>query len=237
MNNPDGDHGAVTEPAGEALTPPGPPPAPPTRGRPVDPEKQRAIMKAATHQFLETGYEGTSMDAIAQRAGVSKQTVYRHFGTKEALLRLCITAKMAEFMPEPESLIQSGHDLRSTLVEVGDGFVRLLISEEALSLHRLVTEEVSRGSVLPQVFYDEGPQRMHDMLAAFLARQAAAGRLSVSAPHLAAEQLICMFKGLDHMACTIGVDQAQTPESRAARVRSAVDLFLAGYAPDPAQAT
>ena len=64
--------------------------------RPTDPRchdegrsarKRRAILEAATTRFLRNGYRGTSMDEIAARAAVSKQTVYKHFADKETPLR------------------------------------------------------------------------------------------------------------------------------------------------------
>ena len=46
---------------------------------------QEKIIGAAEAAFLKHGYLGTSMDAVAELAGVSKQTVYSNFGSKEAL--------------------------------------------------------------------------------------------------------------------------------------------------------
>src|SRR3954454_651281 len=54
--------------------------------------KRRAIVAAATTAFLDHGYRGTSMDAVAAAAGVSKQTVYQHFGDKQRLFRELIAA-------------------------------------------------------------------------------------------------------------------------------------------------
>jgi AcrR family transcriptional regulator len=53
-------------------------------------EKEQQILKGALPEFLENGYGGTSMDRIAQAAGVSKQTVYSHFGSKEDLFKALI---------------------------------------------------------------------------------------------------------------------------------------------------
>jgi AcrR family transcriptional regulator len=53
--------------------------------------KRDAILKGAKAVFLKRGFEGTSMDAVALRAGVSKMTVYRHFGSKESLFAGVIT--------------------------------------------------------------------------------------------------------------------------------------------------
>jgi len=58
--------------------------------------KRKAIVEAATTTFLQKGYLGTSMDEIATLAGVSKQTVYKHFADKEALFSELVTATVAE---------------------------------------------------------------------------------------------------------------------------------------------
>lgn len=52
--------------------------------------KAEQILEGALSQFLAYGYSGTSMDRIAQSAGVSKQTLYSHFGDKEGLFKALI---------------------------------------------------------------------------------------------------------------------------------------------------
>ena len=51
-------------------------------GRPKDPGKRAAILDAAKRLFVSQGFERVSMDQIAAEAGVSKLTVYSHFGDK-----------------------------------------------------------------------------------------------------------------------------------------------------------
>jgi AcrR family transcriptional regulator len=64
--------------------------APRGRGRPRDPETDRAILHAAFELFLERGVDGASMEQIARRAGVGKLTVYRRWSSKEELLAQAI---------------------------------------------------------------------------------------------------------------------------------------------------
>ena len=54
------------------------------------PKKERIgdIIQAAVDEFLENGYDGTSMDSIARRAGVSKGGLYHHFASKDEILLL-----------------------------------------------------------------------------------------------------------------------------------------------------
>ena len=53
-------------------------------------EKAVAVLKGATQEFLPNGYAATSMDRVAKAAGVSKATVYSHFGDKEGLFNALI---------------------------------------------------------------------------------------------------------------------------------------------------
>ena len=71
------------------------------RGRPKDPAKRAAILEAAKTLFLAGGFSGTSMDAVAKEAGVSKLTVYSHFSDKETLFSAAIEAKCQNMLPMP----------------------------------------------------------------------------------------------------------------------------------------
>lgn len=70
------------------------------RGRPRDPDADAAILQAALELFVEGGVEGTSMQGIAQRAGVGKLTVYRRWSSKEELLARAIESARGD-IPEP----------------------------------------------------------------------------------------------------------------------------------------
>ena len=65
----------------------------PSPGRPKDMEKRAAVLEAAKNLFVSRGFEGTSMDAVAAEAGVSKLTVYSHFGDKDTLFKAAVQSK------------------------------------------------------------------------------------------------------------------------------------------------
>src|SRR3984957_10945617 len=69
-------------------------------GRPKDMEKRAAILAAAKALFIRNAFAGTSMDAIAADAGVSKLTVYSHFGDKDNLFREVIRSRIQDLLPE-----------------------------------------------------------------------------------------------------------------------------------------
>jgi AcrR family transcriptional regulator len=95
------------EPAPEAVAPatPSPPaiPANPVRGRgrPRSEPARQAILASATDLLLARGLSAVSMDAIAERAGVSKATIYRWWPTKETLALDALYEQLTEPTPEP----------------------------------------------------------------------------------------------------------------------------------------
>ena len=87
----------------------------PARGRPKDASKKEDILLAASDLFLQRGFHGTSMDALAQAAGVSKATVYSHFTDKNALYQALIKNKVKDyqlddFSPHLSWDMQADHD-------------------------------------------------------------------------------------------------------------------------------
>ncbi len=62
-------------------------------GRPIDTGKRAAVLAAAQRLFLSSGFAGTSMDAVAEAAGVSKLTAYKYFGSKQELFATAVAAK------------------------------------------------------------------------------------------------------------------------------------------------
>jgi len=63
--------------------------------RPRSEEAHRAALEATVEVLLEAGVEGTTLEEVAARSGVAKSTLYRHFGSREALIakaaRGCVT--------------------------------------------------------------------------------------------------------------------------------------------------
>ncbi len=69
------------------------------RGRPRDPALDQAILDAAREVVAGRGYTGASMDEIARTAGVGKDTLYRRWDSKQALVIQLLTAMADEHVP------------------------------------------------------------------------------------------------------------------------------------------
>jgi len=90
--------------------------AAPRRGRPRSEQARLAILDATGELLLEHGLPGVSMDAVAERAGVSKATIYRWWPSKETLaLEAVYRAWSAAEAPQPDTGSLRG-DLRAILL-------------------------------------------------------------------------------------------------------------------------
>lgn len=72
------------------------------RGRPRDPSVDRAILDAARSVVAKKGFTGASMDEIARRAGVGKDTLYRRWKSKEDLVLHLLKTMSEENVPAPQ---------------------------------------------------------------------------------------------------------------------------------------
>ena len=72
-------------------------------GRPRDPAIDRAILDAAREVIAERGYTGASMDAIARTAGIGKDTLYRRWDSKQALVIQLLMVMADEYVPFREA--------------------------------------------------------------------------------------------------------------------------------------
>jgi AcrR family transcriptional regulator len=208
--------------------------------RPEDAEekanrKRREISQAAIGEFLAKGYAGTSMDDVAAAARVSKQTVYKHFGSKEELFVAIIEATVGEVMNEVFERVSTSPDhhgeLAQELFTMGRRLIVLVMQPELLALRRLVTGEASRFPQLGEVWWRGGPARLIAELTGRLRQADKDGQLAVDDPPLAAQQLQWLILSIPLNRAMLAPDQAYTSEELYHYSDAGVRTFLAAYRP------
>lgn len=204
----------------------------PGPGRPKDPEKRLAILEAAKALFPRHGFDGTSMDAIAAEAGVSKLTVYSHFHDKETLFVEAVRGKCQELLPDELFLPGAGLPIRQALLKIGRSFLALVSSEVAMNLHRMILADPRNGPKLGQMFWEAGPARITGSFRAFLDTAVAGGQLEIPDTQVAASHFLCLLKGAVNvrMLCCDGHGDDPAGHDRE-HVEQVVDFFLRAYQP------
>src|SRR3954471_11406325 len=106
--------------------------------------KRDLFLNTAHDLFLAQGVGGTSIDQIAEAAGVSRQTIYNNFDSKAALFQV-IAGALADHVVEPllNEDLQTG-DVESTLMALAGRTLALMVLPSTLALHRLVVTEAPK---------------------------------------------------------------------------------------------
>lgn len=198
-------------------------------GRPKDLAKRVAILEAAKRLFVAQGFDGVSMDQIAAGAGVSKLTVYSHFGDKHTLFGEAISSKCREQMPDALFASPAPGTCHEQLAQIARAFFGMITSPEALAIHRMMTAPGTEPR-LRELFWNAGPERVQAAFAAYLQRCADEGQLAIDDVPRAASQFFALLKGEMHMMMMCGVCRGPGPDDVDAHIAATVDLFVRGYA-------
>lgn len=199
-------------------------------GRPKDLGKRAAILEAAKVLFIEQGYSGVSMDSIAAQAGVSKLTVYSHFGDKETLFSQAVQSKCIEMLPDALFVADAEGPLRDQLLGIGHAFFELITSDAALSIQRVMMAPETDAR-LRELFWQAGPLRTCEALAEFLRSRTARGELQIDDFAQAGQQFLTLVKGEVHMHMMCGMPLSPAETDATTHVAASVDFFLRAYAP------
>jgi len=222
----------MSDPHRAKSTPPGAPLRQSGPGRPKDLGKRAAILDAAKRLFTTQGFAGVSMDQIAADAGVSKLTVYSHFGDKEALFAAAVRAHCDQQLPDSLFEAADAAPLQEGLLQIARAFFTMISAPEALAGHRVMCTPQVVESPMPRLFWEAGPQRLQDSLALVLQHHVDAGELAIPDVRRAATEFLCLAKGELHARMIFGCcDGGDVPSSHEveAQLESAVALFLHGY--------
>ncbi len=195
--------------------------------------KRRAILEAATTVFLSNGYLGTSMDEIAALAHVSKQTVYKHFADKERLFSAIVTATVDQIAdPNTDEVLKlrDTGDIEGDLRDFARRQLSAVMRPRLLQLRRLVIGEAARFPQLGRLFYERGPGRTIEALAAMFERLASRGALELDDPRLAAAHFNWLVMSIPlNRAMLLGEDEPASAAELNRYADAGVSAFLAVY--------
>jgi TetR/AcrR family transcriptional regulator, mexJK operon transcriptional repressor len=200
--------------------------------------KRGTILDAGRELFLTGGYQGTSVDQIAARAAVSKQTVYKHFGDKQRLLFAIVSNALesaVRSLSERIAVLPDTTDLEADLVELATDYLHAVLQGPVVALRRLVVGEANRLPELAELYYEHAPARTLAGFADAFRRLHERGLLCAPESSTAADHFAflivgkpideALFRGGPRVLEGIDVDTY---------VRSGVRAFLAAYRSDGA---
>lgn len=193
--------------------------------------KQRRILEAALSVFAAEGYSGTSMDAIAAKAAVSKPTLYQYFGTKEQLFTEIMLAERNTMLL---AFDHPGTDMVAELHSFAWHYADTVMRPEFLSLARLIIGEAQRFPEIGRAYQAAGPDRVLAGMITYLNRQRDAGKLSFDDAELAAEDLWGLILSAPRNQALHLPDRIPTKPELARYINNGLRVFLKAYSTDPA---
>ncbi|MDR3450837.1 MAG: TetR/AcrR family transcriptional regulator [Alphaproteobacteria bacterium] len=186
---------------------------------------QDKILDAATALFFAHGYGGTSIEAVAARARITKRTLYVRFANKQELFR-GVVRRIVEHVTPPAANVEqlfSGASIDETLRRVAQAILQASLSAESLALHRIIIAEATRFPELAMVLHQQkSRQEAITRIAGLLTRN-----FALSDPAFAAEQFLFLVVAAPQRRA-LGLGTPFTPAELAAWSDKAVDLFLNG---------
>lgn len=199
-------------------------------GRPKDPAKRDAILEASKKLFVQLGFDAVSMDQIASEAGVSKLTVYSHFGDKESLFAAAVKSHCEQGMPPSLLEDRPAMPVRERLLEIASAFYAMISAPEAVAGHRILCSPQLANTPLPQMFWEAGPRRVQEEFARLLDARVAAGQLDIADTALASSQFFTLLKGEPHARLVFGCGSAGASHATDAdHLAACVEFFLRAY--------
>ncbi len=193
-------------------------------------KRHEELLERSLEMFAESGFEMTTIDAIANSLNMTKRTIYARYSDKAALFEAAMERAIKRWVLPPEMLRATDTgDLRTTLVAFARLRVGNNLTHEGLRLQRIVTSEAFR---FPGVFtrYEAATLVVIDYLVALFQRHA---RQSPGAwfadPELAATTFLSMINAPARLALLFGRSQNQAAIETF--IDKTVRLFLDGLRP------
>ena len=190
--------------------------------------KEQEVLDVATEYFLQHGYRGASINAMARSSGISKESIYRYFSSKQQLFEAVIGRELIEYRRNLHRLDATlrSMDLRAALTTVSETILAIITTDRTLALRRLIFDEATRSPEVGQHYYKIGANQAYTVLQSVLDTHAHESDFDV--PTLARHFLamLCWRMTLERQCSVRG---EPTQEEIAELSASIVDDFMKAF--------
>ncbi|NTA19004.1 TetR/AcrR family transcriptional regulator [Agrobacterium tumefaciens] len=196
------------------------------RGRPANEALGQTIVDVACELFEELGFHAATLDMVAQRAKISKLSIYKHFENKEALFGAAFAARCQQLVPQKlfEGVDGTAED---QLMAAGSSLLRTLLRPEVRNVEAMVMADTPNQKSLSKLHYEAGPAHIIAQIEGLLRQLHAKALLNVPDPLRSARLFAALFKGSDLLiVARFDVAKANDEKEIESYCRSAVAIFI-----------
>jgi TetR/AcrR family transcriptional regulator, mexJK operon transcriptional repressor len=206
-------------------------------GRPTREEaarRDRRLIEVATRLFMERGFDATSVEAVAEAAGVGKPTVYARYRDKRDLFAAVLKDRIAAWLAplaaaaEAQARRTGPGDVETALHDLSRALLAHATTPGAVMLKRCLAAQAPHFPDLARLAHEEGWLRGVRAVATLLESFAARGQIAAPDPELAADLFLTLIVGRSSQVALYGI--VPDPEGLERRRQAAVEVFLRGVA-------
>lgn len=189
-------------------------------------QRKARILSAATDLFLSLGYGETSIDAIVEKSGGSKATLYSYYPTKADLFRAVVDSIVSD---DDDGELQSFDNIRDTLVHFAEHRLLVVFSRKHRALMGLIIAERDRFKDIARMYYERGPLRGHILLRDYFETLIEKGLIDIRSADEASEFFRGMLMHQRYIDQLFLDGPMPSAEEVSVRARHVVDRFLEAY--------
>ena len=192
--------------------------------------RSERLIEIAASMFMERGFEGTSIDAVAEAAGIGKATLYARYRDKAALFAAVVRRQIDRWLIVSATEVPTrGERVAEVLSTMGRSMAAAILIPEAIAINRIITAQATRFPELAHMAHREAWQRSNASIAAVLEHFAREGQIAVEDSEMAADLFLSLVVGRLSRLAMLGI--AIDPGQVERRIEAAVALFLNGVVP------
>ncbi len=177
----------------------------------TDPDKQKSIAQAAFQVFAEHGFRKTSMQLIAQKAGMSRPALYLHFQSKEDVFRFLAIGYLTKVADSIDRILAVSGPATQVLQRVFDAFdpdgikAILLDAKHGDELMAITNDSMKDAA-------DKIAARINYAFSKWLEQENTARRIVCDTPELTARTIMSSYEGLKTPLPTYAEYKARTSQ-------------------------
>ncbi|WP_350431398.1 TetR/AcrR family transcriptional regulator [Shewanella sp. H8] len=194
-------------------------------------QKRAQILESAMELFGEQGFPNTSMDEVAKHAGVSKQTVYSYFGSKDDLFVSAIESKCVVHQLTDDALVDASKP-QQVILQFAQQFGEMIVSKEAMTVFKTCVAQADTHPEVSRLFYDAGPKHVLGLVRNYLKKVNDHGEYLFENPHESAVRLCLMLFGELKLRLELGLEIGDLLISRQAYIQDTAVMFLRAHQVD-----
>jgi TetR/AcrR family transcriptional regulator of autoinduction and epiphytic fitness len=195
---------------------------------PLTQKKRMDIVKASAVEFQEFGFAGARVDRIAERANVSKRTLYKHFESKDALFDAIMGSVVLPMAKQEAPRLDTTRPLKPQMVSLAKAYMAIVSGDDYVGLARVIVSEFIRDTERSQaamVKADVAAGPIEDMIGQAMS----AGLLRPADPKYAGEQLSALLKAFFYWPKFLSGASSMEIAKADEVIDDCLEMFLAHY--------